>query len=594
MAEKTAVYNSSQTVTAGATISSPAAAYIYTSLKIITVAPVTDLNGDVVCGTDFTFPTTKLYDNNGTISTHTATLASSQSRSVATYSNINSNAQAYFGGYDIIGTSASTLAPSTSTLTRTISNNDGIATATTVFTDTYLDVVTFYINSNFESVNVDGPKPTGFDLTFEPFVYQPAAGKLGETGEGSIGCQFGTGSEGYGYPPQTLLNSLIANPTISNQYPGLASCVPAGPSLIYPSVCSAAAPVFQVPGSDLTESTILTITPESPVGTAEPIVETSEKPIPTSQAPTTPPQTAAPAPTPTSTQAAPSNTPAPVDQPSDSTSSPIVPPPHQTSQAGNPQPTQPQSPENSPDTSPEPQLPETTSPLPPPNGPSNPDAVASGIASIIGVSQNPQPIPQPTGTPLDADTQLHNPPSNPTISHPESLDTIVPTQQPNLAPGSTPNIPPSSNLIITTPTTIPLGSLPQNLPLSGATTTFISGTNYIIISRPTTIPIPNQPSLQSSTLTISHPTTIPLASLPPEHSIIGSTTLISGTSYIIISSPTTIPEPLPVPNGNNTSGAGGNGTDTPLQASDGGKSVEWTWGVRVWGMVGCALGFVWL
>ena len=77
---------------------SPAAFYVYNCIKIITVAPVTDKDGHVMCGT-------------------TSVVSREGVTTIATISNKNKNAMAYFRGPDIDGQTTVGIATVTDTAT---------------------------------------------------------------------------------------------------------------------------------------------------------------------------------------------------------------------------------------------------------------------------------------------------------------------------------------------------------------------------------------------------------------------------------------------------------------------------------------------
>lgn len=183
------------TVIGGVTVASPQAAYVYTSLKIITVAAVTNSAGEVACGTDYTFPTVSVWYHDDNVTTTTIPNPTDTSYFDLTYSNINSNAQAYYGGYGILGSSKITPAPFSTTEAFTYLNPSGVPTSTV--TTAFLDQTTtsFFFNSQLESIDVNIPR-TGFTLTFDTFVYQPTSGATGADYEGSTYGYYGKGTEG--------------------------------------------------------------------------------------------------------------------------------------------------------------------------------------------------------------------------------------------------------------------------------------------------------------------------------------------------------------------------------------------------------------
>ena len=141
---------------------------------------------------------------------------------------VNSNAQAFYYGVPSLSTVTSRIGiAKTITKTFTITYDTGTAgnaakltTTTTTLTETTATTETFLINSQNQSVSIPSTRPPGVMISFEtPFVYQPTSGASGSTHVGQGNCYRGTGSEGWGYPPQTLLDYMIQNPAISKQYP---------------------------------------------------------------------------------------------------------------------------------------------------------------------------------------------------------------------------------------------------------------------------------------------------------------------------------------------------------------------------------------
>ena len=161
---------------------------------------MTDSGGKVACGTpDAAFPSETLI--------------------------VNSNAQAfYYGASDLSYFSTRVGNPQVVTSTYTITNgafaNVEASVTTRTLTQTITPTETFLINSKNESVSIPTTRPPGVTVTLDtPFVYQPASGATGLTPEGFGNCYYGTGTEGWGYPPQTLLDHMVKNSAISKQYP---------------------------------------------------------------------------------------------------------------------------------------------------------------------------------------------------------------------------------------------------------------------------------------------------------------------------------------------------------------------------------------
>jgi len=147
---------------------SPAAFYVYSTVKVILAAAITDSAGNLACGT-----------------------------SIGAFPNMNQNAQAYFDG------PGSKQVPSTPTAFR-------------------------------DRARENQPDTVVISLT-TPFIYQPARGATGALWDLNT-CTEKPGTEDYGYVPQTVLDFLVGNTQYSTQYSGLASCIPAGPSIV-PAGC---------------------------------------------------------------------------------------------------------------------------------------------------------------------------------------------------------------------------------------------------------------------------------------------------------------------------------------------------------------------
>jgi hypothetical protein len=193
------------TMTGGVLVQSPAAFYVYNSVKIITAEAVTDDDGNVMCGTTSGFP------------------------------NINSNAEAYFGGPSIAGQNQDNLEYNATITTTMTFLEPTIFTTTTTLTEVVLTDITYYTLSDGSTITPSPNQPGSVISLTEPFIYQPAwASNLASTPQ----CLPGKNSEEYGYIPQTLLDYLIQNPYYSAQYPGLASCLPGGPSIIFMGICN--------------------------------------------------------------------------------------------------------------------------------------------------------------------------------------------------------------------------------------------------------------------------------------------------------------------------------------------------------------------
>jgi hypothetical protein len=236
-------------------------------VKIITAKPVVATDGQTMCGTVSSWPRPNFYDVQ------------------ATFENINSNAEAYFGGSSIGGALA------LPTLTATHIHFSLFGSKSVTYTATETSMGMYFTDLRGHTV-----EPTmassGLEITLTtPFIYQPTRGANPGIKDPRA-CFQGGGTENFGYIPQTLVDYLAQDPYYVSLYPDLTSCLPAGPSIL---------PVYkdcEVPmqiviqsgvGGDLTESTVSTIIP-SGVNAVEKIPGTTTPiPFPHDTPPPTPP-----------------------------------------------------------------------------------------------------------------------------------------------------------------------------------------------------------------------------------------------------------------------------------------------------------------
>ncbi|KAE8446629.1 hypothetical protein EG329_011822 [Mollisiaceae sp. DMI_Dod_QoI] len=201
-------------MTGGVYMQSPAAFYVYHTVKIITADPVTDGRGNVNC----------------------ATMSTGAHGDV--FPRINENAQAYFGSLNISGESGN----QTETTTTKSSDGDDITSST-----------------SYESTAAhQASNPSGVVISLvTPFIYAPPRGTM--TPNADANCSQDSDTEAYGYIPATLIDFLVQDPRYSAQYPGIESCYGGGPSIIQVTHCNKPfeSTVYQTVGGDLTSSTTI-------------------------------------------------------------------------------------------------------------------------------------------------------------------------------------------------------------------------------------------------------------------------------------------------------------------------------------------------
>lgn len=239
-----------ETVTAGVTVQSPAPFWVYSSIKIITVPAVTDSHGILVCATTShgtieglvtralkTTATSIIPSSNGTSAVtkkivHTNRPLTETTSDIYTISGVNSNAEAYFGGHSILGWSNAYVVATRYEVkpAQTLTNSLGTATIP-AYTEEFIDNNFYWVRSNGEIFTYE-PPATGTVVIFPtPYIFLPPCG----TGDGSDTepvCTHVNEKQAYGYVPQAVLDHMISDSAIRSMYPGIASCLLGGPSLI--------------------------------------------------------------------------------------------------------------------------------------------------------------------------------------------------------------------------------------------------------------------------------------------------------------------------------------------------------------------------
>lgn len=482
---------------------------------------MTDKDGNAVCGTTSSFASEPGFDAGNTY--------------IPTFTNINSNAQAYFGGLGIVGSTYRPTLTTTTTRTNTYTYDDATPPYTTTVTNTatITSQELLYVNSDGKVLS-NTEKPTGVVISLvTPFAYAPERGAKGEIDEGHACLQVGSAVD-FGYVPQSLIDFLASDARYTDLYPGIGSCLPGGPSIIQITECSSVLPIAQEAGGDLTSGTVIYVTPEQankPTTVAAPAPVTSDKPT-TSKLPDTQPSPTKDTPTTTNE---PETQPAPTNDTPPTTRVPTIGPalPTDINPTTQEPETQPQ-PTTAGDT---PKSPTSESPVP---------QTSANPAGNIPPGDNSQPTDSaPIGSIIDS--FINPPPASSPVVIPD-LTTIPLANVPAGLSGSTTTIDGTPFLVVPTPTTIvpvPAAALPSNI---GSTTT-ISGTPVLVIPSETVIPataLPSDQNLFSVTLISGTPfaiipsTTIPLPSSSGAN-VPGKITVIGGTTELVIPGPTTVP-----------------------------------------------------
>lgn len=412
---------------------------------------------------------------------------------------VNENAEAYYGGLGIFSDTQIPVSATTITSTYTAEETDYVSsimvTTTIEFTITSISYSTEYVDRGGDTIV--SSSQAGVTLTIDPpFIYQPERGKNGATREPDP-CARDENTENYGYVPQSVLDFLVQNDHYSKQYPGLISCLPGGPSILPPTSCRVAfeTTTVQQVGTDLTSSTIIYV--------GKPGVQQTPEPTPT---PVPPPQ--------------------PVVTPNPHTKPAVVGTPYTVPAVKS--------------------TPVQTSSTP---------SLGAIIQSIFSNSP-PPPIPTPTpGQPITIPAATTIPIS---LAPPGAVGTstningvpVIIIPGPQTIPPQPGAQPIGQPIVIPHATTIPVAGAPLG---AQGETTVLHGTTYLIIPGPTTIAPPpiQSPAAAgifptsiingSPVFEIPGPTSIPLSLAPP--GLKGATTVISGTSYLVIAASTNVPAP---------------------------------------------------
>ena len=165
----------------------PTEVYVFPSVNVINVPAVLDRNGRLVCATTSTYratcPTTAYVESNSTtagVDNHTQ---SAQPPEALQITGVNSNAESYF-----------------STGPKMDSAN---------------------VSAKFDMVQVSFSKPFVYAPFSDPFPTKIV-------------------NENLGYVPETLIEWIAQHPDYVSKYPGIASCLPGGPSIDFDTneICS--------------------------------------------------------------------------------------------------------------------------------------------------------------------------------------------------------------------------------------------------------------------------------------------------------------------------------------------------------------------
>ncbi|KAI4202770.1 MAG: hypothetical protein LQ348_001460 [Seirophora lacunosa] len=258
-----------RTVTAGITVQSPQAFYVFSTVKVIHVPAVTDSNGNLRCATT---STDRLCcgKEGGRASCPTGDLGQLESLKLARtriFDGINTHAEDYFHSRSLPGAaskSGSNTLQATAVATwpeTTVHYNHSVISFSVPFVYLPLRGATEKEHVGGTDVGLTGPGK--LDDGDDENVESRHLLKRAVTPQVTLTNNFDGATEDFGYVPQALIDWMVEDPTYMAGYPELASCLPGGPPIKVPSdngVCGLQwSPVYQKPVLALTVNSVFTI-----------------------------------------------------------------------------------------------------------------------------------------------------------------------------------------------------------------------------------------------------------------------------------------------------------------------------------------------
>ncbi|KAL8686342.1 MAG: hypothetical protein Q9218_007172 [Villophora microphyllina] len=267
--------NGSAVVTAGMTIQSPQAFYLYSSAKIIRVPPVTDRNGNLACTTASSGPSECTSNgiscpDRNSAATGTSqwqlwrascvtTSVSTQFFSTKVFGGINTYAEDYFESHAFPDSYGSQAATALASLPPSVFNYSVIS-----FSTPFAFQPTHGANEGMDPEETMRLSNNVNDRTKRKRALVPAA---------TVSLPNSGANEDYGYVPRALIDWIAQNPNYAAQYPGIGSCLPGGPVIMPLDPCAprppTPMPVVLDPAQDLTMYSTVTVQGEgcfNPVG----------------------------------------------------------------------------------------------------------------------------------------------------------------------------------------------------------------------------------------------------------------------------------------------------------------------------------------
>ena len=248
--------NATATSTYGTTVTSPAGFYAIPSVRIIHVPAVTQANGQLACTTSSTWAL--LCQPWSESTTHLTT------RSLAVFSGMNDGMEKYFSGQQL-PTQVTYGSSDVYTTSRPATNTSGYPSTTVVsFSTPYLHfavrAATELVEHPYIQINpVMNPNETDSTSLGSTPPPPPSLISTVPSPTSTSAPPLDTDNVAHGFLPSDIIPWMLKNPDYLTQYPGLASCLPGGPSIDFGLGCYEVAPETAGPVPDLTTGSAVTV-----------------------------------------------------------------------------------------------------------------------------------------------------------------------------------------------------------------------------------------------------------------------------------------------------------------------------------------------
>jgi len=242
--------NATATSMYGTVLTSPAGFYVVPTVNVIRVPPVTKANGQLACTTSSTWKPLCSYTPNAVLT--------------PVFTGMNEHMQAYYSGQQ--GPSVVTIDTHQETFSRAPTNTTGYPSTTVIsFSTPYLyfplDAATEseYFDHDHVIYPISIPGAITTSSTLSPTTTISLTSTVTYTYSSSTPPPIDTINVDYGFIPPGIIPWMLQNSDYANQYPGLESCLPGGPSITIADGCPSQAAATAGPVPDLTTSSATTV-----------------------------------------------------------------------------------------------------------------------------------------------------------------------------------------------------------------------------------------------------------------------------------------------------------------------------------------------